>query len=209
MTSTIEAVIFDIGNVLIEWQPERYYDRTIGPDRRRAMFEAVDLHAMNDRIDMGEPFREVIYATAEDYPEWRAEIRDWYEHWIELASPMIPHSVKLLRTLRAKGIPVFSLTNFGIDSFAYAQTQYTFLAEFDRSYVSGHMKVIKPAPRIYEMVEQDCGIAPERLLFADDRADNIAAARARGWQAHLFEGPAGWAEALVAHGLLSDEEAAP
>ena len=54
---SVDAVVFDIGNVLLEWHPERYFDRTIGPERRRAMFAAVDLHAMNDRIDLGEGFR--------------------------------------------------------------------------------------------------------------------------------------------------------
>ena len=79
---TVEAVVFDIGNVLLEWHPERYFDRTIGPERRKAMFADVDLHAMNDRIDLGEGFKDVIYATAEAYPDWRAEIRDWYDNWI-------------------------------------------------------------------------------------------------------------------------------
>jgi 2-haloacid dehalogenase len=159
MTNGIDAVVFDIGNVLIEWQPERYYDATIGEDRRRAMFAEVDLHGMNDRVDMGEGFRDVIYETAEAYPAWRAEIRDWHDNWIKLATPEIPHSVHLMRMLRSKGVPVYALTNFGIESFAYAQTQYDFLNEFDRPYVSGHMRCIKPDPRIYEMVEEDCGLS--------------------------------------------------
>jgi 2-haloacid dehalogenase len=205
----IEAVVFDIGNVLIEWQPERYYDRTIGEDRRRAMFAEVDLHGMNDRVDLGQGFRDVIYETAEAYPHWRAEIRDWHDNWIALAQPPIPRSIGLLRALRARGIPVFALTNFGIESFAYAQTQFDFLNEFDREYVSGRMGVIKPDPRIYEMVEEDCGVPPGRLLFTDDRADNIRAAAARGWAVHHFEGPEGWADALAAHGLLSAAEARP
>ena len=71
------------------------------------------------------------------------------------------------------------------------------------------MGVIKPAPRIYEMLEQDCGVAPERLLFTDDRADNIQAAAARGWQTHQFEGPQGWADRLIAEGLLTLQEATP
>ena len=75
----IEAVVFDIGNVLIEWHPERYFDRTIGEEKRRRLFAEVDLHAMNDRIDLGEGFRDVIYAEAEVRPEWRTEIRDWYD----------------------------------------------------------------------------------------------------------------------------------
>lgn len=204
---TPEAVIFDIGNVLIEWQPERYYDRVIGEERRKEMFATVDLHGMNDKIDMGGDFKEVIYATAEDYPQFRDEIRMWYDNWIELANPVIDHSVRLLRALRAKGVPVFTLTNFGPASFAYAETQFDFLTEFDRRYISGHMKVIKPDPKIYQMVEEDCGIAPEALLFADDRVDNVNMARSRGWQAHLFEGPQGWADELVAKGLLTESEA--
>lgn len=203
----IEAVIFDIGNVLIEWQPERYYDRVIGSDRRRDMFAAVDLHGMNDQVDKGAPFTETIYATAEQHPEWRDEIRQWHDNWIELATPVIPHSVALLRSLRTKGVPVFALTNFGIQSFAYAETQFDFLQDFDRRYISGHMGVTKPDPEIYRMVEEDCGVAPERLLFADDRTDNIAVATARGWNCHLFEHPQGWADRLVAEGLLTTEDA--
>ena len=203
---TPQAVIFDIGNVLIEWQPERFYDRTIGLERRKAMFAEVDLHGMNDAVDLGGHFTETIYGTAENYPEWRDEIRMWHDHWIELASPVIDRSVRLQRALRAKGVPVFSLTNFGIQSFDYAATHYPFLREFDRQFISGHMKVIKPDPKIYEMVEADCGVPAEALLFTDDRKDNIAMAEARGWQTHLFTGPGGWAERLVAAGLLTEEE---
>lgn len=203
-----QAVIFDIGNVLIEWQPERFYDRVIGPERRRAMFAAVDLHDMNDRVDRGGAFAETIYETACAYPDWHDEIRMWHDNWIELASPAIDHSLRLLRALRARGMPVFALTNFGTESFDYAATQYPFLNEFDRHYISGHMKVIKPDPEIYRQVEADCGMHPETLLFTDDRPDNIAIARSRGWQTHLFHGPAGWADVLVSAGLLTRDEAA-
>jgi 2-haloacid dehalogenase len=203
-----QAVVFDIGNVLIEWQPERFYDRVIGEDRRRAMFAEVDLHGMNDRVDMGGHFTETIYATADAYPEWRNEIRMWHDHWIELAQPEIPRSVRLLRALRGKGIPVFSLTNFGIQSFDFAATHYPFLREFDRPYISGHLGIIKPDPNIYEIVETDSGVAPGALLFTDDRTDNIDMAASRGWQTHLFDGPQGWADRLVAAGLLTGKEAA-
>ncbi len=204
---TIEAVVFDIGNVLIEWHPERYFDRIIGSDKRRALFSEVDLHGMNDRIDLGEGFRDVIYSVADANPKWRAEIQDWHDNWIQLASPSIDHSVRLLRALRSSGIPVFSLTNFGIESFAYAQKNYDFLKEFDRDYVSGHLRVIKPDPKIYEILEQDCGIEPSKLLFTDDRADNIAMAKSRGWQTHLFEGAQGWADRLMSANLLKAEQA--
>ena len=205
----IEAVVFDIGNVLIEWVPERYYDRVYGPDRRARLFATVDLHGMNDRIDKGEEFRGTVYACAEANPEFAAMIRDWHDHWIELAAPVIPQSVRCLRALRRNGIPVFALTNFGIGSFDYARSIYRFLEEFDRAYVSGHMGVIKPDPQIYAMLEADCGVLPDRLLFTDDRADNIAAAAARGWHTHHFTGPQGWADRLVAEGLLTPAETRP
>ena len=201
------AVIFDIGNVLTRWQPEAFYDRVIGPDRRRALFAEVDLHAMNDGVDAGALFRETIYDWAESNPDWAAEIRMWYDRWIELASPRIEGSIALLRALRQNGVPVYSLTNFGSHSYEEARSKMDFLSEFDREYVSGRMGVIKPDARIYDMLEQDCGIAPDRLLFTDDKAENITAAARRGWRTHQFETWQGWAQRLVAEGLLTKTEA--
>jgi 2-haloacid dehalogenase len=202
-----EAVIFDIGNVLTEWQPEAFYDRVIGQERRRALFDAVDLHEMNLRVDEGALFRETIYEVADQHPLWATEIRWWYDRWIELASPRIEGSIALLRALRAKGVPVFSLTNFGSYSYEEARDKLDFLSEFDREYVSGRMRVVKPDPQIYAMVEADCALAPDRLLFTDDRADNITAAARRGWRTHQFESWQGWARRLVAEGLLTEGEA--
>ncbi len=206
-TERPDVVIFDIGNVLIEWQPERFYDREIGETRRRAMFDAVDLHWMNERVDRGEHFTDTIYETAETYPEWRNEIRMWHDRWIELASPVIAQSVRLMKALQGKGVPVYSLTNFGIQSYAYAATHYPFLNEFDRDFISGHLGVTKPDPAIYAKVQESSGHEGAAILFADDRPDNIAAAQAFGWQTHLFDGPQGWADRLVSAGLLTPEEA--
>ena len=199
---TIKAVIFDIGNVLLEWNPERFYDAEIGPERREALFAKVDLHAMNDRVDMGENFQQTVYETADAHPDFRSEIRLWHDRWIEMASPAIDRSVQALRALKTNGVPVFALSNFGIQSFAFAQTKYDFLSEFDRSYISGHMGVTKPAPLIYQMVEKDCGLAPSSLFFTDDRVDNIAQADARGWQTHLFDGTDPFITRLINAGLL-------
>ncbi|MEP1961546.1 HAD family hydrolase [Tateyamaria sp.] len=205
---TIKAVVFDIGNVLIEWQPERFYDSVIGETRRREMFAAVDLHAMNDKVDMGAHFTDTVYACADENPEWRDEIRMWHDRWIEMATPVIDHSVRLMTALQAKEMPVFSLTNFGIQSYDFAATHYPFLRAFDRDFISGHMQVIKPDAQIYQMLEDASGLSGADLIFADDRADNIDAAAARGWHTHLFEGPQGWADRLVSEGLLTSAEAA-
>ena len=202
-----QAVIFDIGNVLTAWQPEAFYDRVIGVQRRQALFAAVDLHAMNEAVDAGALFRETIYGWAERVPDWADEIRMWYDRWDELASPRIEGSIRLQRALRAKAVPVFALTNFGRYSWDEALPKLDFLSDFDRAYVSGVMGVTKPDARIYAMVEADCGLPPESLLFTDDKAENIAAAARRGWRTHQFESWQGWAARLVAEGLLTRAEA--
>jgi 2-haloacid dehalogenase len=109
--------------------------------------------------------------------------------------------------LRRKGVPVFALTNFGSYSYEEAREKLDFLSEFDREYVSGRLFVSKPEPRIFEIVEEDSGIPADRLIFTDDRADNIAAAARRGWRTHQFESWQGWARRLVAEGLLTEGEA--
>lgn len=205
---TPQAVIFDIGNVLIEWNPERYYDRAIGEDRRRELFAQVDLPGMNARVDLGENFTSVVTGFARQHPDWQADIMLWHDSWIEMAQPAIDRSVRLLRALRRADVPVLALSNFGIETFEIAVSHYPFLEEFDRRYISGHMGAMKPDPRIYAAVEADCGLPPQALLFTDDRPENIAAAAARGWQTHLFDGPQGWADRLVRAGLVTPEAAA-
>lgn len=203
-----EAVIFDIGNVLIEWHPIRFYDRVLGEAARRRLFEEVDLHGTNLKVDAGADFHESIAALANAHPEHRDAILMWRDNWLEMCTPVIERSVRLLGALRARGIPVFALTNFGAATFEIARANYPFLNDFDRRYVSAHLKVMKPEPRIYEIVEEDSSLAPAALLFADDRPENVEAAAARGWRAHLFDGPEGWASRLVSEGLLTEEEAA-
>lgn len=204
---TIQAVVFDIGNVLIEWDPERFFDSEIGPDRRRAFFAAVDMSGVNERSDMGEAFHKLMAETAAAHPDWETEVNIWRDRWIDLASPAIDHSVRLMAALQARKVPVFSLSNFGVQTYDIAAAKYPFLRHFDRDFVSGHLRMMKPDPAIYQHLEQESGIAPDALLFADDRADNIVAATARGWQTHLFEHPQGWADRLVSEGLLTAEEA--
>ena len=204
---TIDAIVFDIGNVLLEWHPERFYDTQIGPDRRRALFAEVDIHGMNLNVDRGHDWRSSVYALADQHPEWQDEIRQWHDSWQQLAAPEIPHSTRLLRALKSTGTPVFALSNIGIETFEIACKSYPVLNEFDRSYVSGYMQTLKPEAEIYARLEADCGVAPGHLLFADDRVENTEAAEARGWRTHLFTTPDGWANRLVREGLLTDEQA--
>ncbi|KIC35837.1 HAD family hydrolase [Leisingera sp. ANG-M7] len=204
----IDAVVFDIGRVLIEWEPERFYDSRIGAARRKQLFDQVPLHGMNLNVDRGHPFRGSVYALAEQHPEWREEIRWWHDCWLQMVPREIPHSVRLMQALQAKGTPVFALSNFGAETFEIACAAYPALRDFDRTFVSAHLKCIKPEPEIYAILERETGVAPDRLLFTDDRPENIEAADARGWQTHLFTAPAPFAARLVQAGLLTGQDAA-
>jgi 2-haloacid dehalogenase len=199
----IEAVVWDLGMVLINFDPEGFYDREIGSERRQQLFDAVDMHAYNVRVDAGEPLIETFQEAAGETPEWADEIMLWATRWIDMASPSIPGSVALLEQLKAQGTRLLALTNFGVDTFEIASAHYPFLDLFDELYVSGRLKMIKPDAGIYEALEKGCGLRPQGLLFTDDRPENIAAAAARGWQTHLFEGPQGWADCLTRHGVLT------
>ena len=204
---TAKAVVFDIGNVLVTWQPEAFFDREIGADRRIAMFSETGILLLNEEIDNGAPFRASVEGLARRHPQWEAELMLWRDRWTDLVLPVIDGSVALLRALKAKGVPVFALTNFGSETFVTAQEVFPFLREFDRAWVSADLRVMKPDPRIYQILETDSGLSGPDLIFTDDKAENIQAAAARGWQTHLFTGWQGWARRLVEDGFLTEQEA--
>lgn len=202
----IRAVVFDIGNVLVEWHPERTFDALIGEERRRALFANVDLETMNKRVDLGEEIADVVAETAGKHPEYHDEILLWHTRWVDMVAPVIPESIAMLRALRTNGVPVFALSNFGTSTLDLADTIYPALTEFDQRFISGHLRVMKPDPAIYEVVERETGLDPTTLLFTDDKAENTQAASKRGWQTHLFEGPGGLLDRLVSEGLLRRED---
>lgn len=204
-----DAVIFDIGNVLVEWNPHAFYDRLIAPEERQRLFAEVPLEEMNRAVDRGAPMAAAVEALAAQHPDRAELIRQWHLGWAQMFAPVIQPSVRLLLALKARGVPVFALTNFGRETFTLAEAMHPFLKLFDRRFVSGELGVLKPEPEIYAVVEAATGIAPARLLFTDDSAANVAAAAARGWGVHHFTGPEGWAARLVAEGLLAETETRP
>lgn len=202
----IKAVVLDIGNVLIRWDPEGFYDDRIGADRRKRLFAEVPLIEMNKRIDHGAPFRKTVAEVAGAHPDWHDEIMLWHDDWLGMTAPDRPRMVELARAVRANGAQVWALSNFGIETLALADAAYPFLTEFDRRIISGELGVCKPEPDIFEAVEAQ-GVAPHHLLYTDDTPANVDAAAARGWKTHLFDGVEGWEQRLVAEGLLKAAEA--
>ena len=202
----IEAVIFDIGHVLVEWHPERPFDRILGRARRKDLFERVDFESMNIRCDQGADLDEELRALVASHPDCADDVMIWRNHWMEMLAPDLPESAGILRALRSRGMPVHALSNFGSLTFELAERRYPILSEFDRRFISGHLGMIKPDPAIYAHVERALDLLPDTLFFTDDRQENIAAANARGWQTHLFETPSGLAHRLCSEGLLPEED---
>ena len=206
---TIEAVVFDIGNVLVEWHPERTFDRLVGAARRKALFARVDFHGMNIRSDAGvEDMWDGVEALAAAHPEDADDIRLWSKHWIDMFGPDLPRSARILRALRAKGVPVYALSNFGDRTFDLGVKKYPVLREFDHQFISARLRLMKPDPAIYAEVETQTRHAPPEMLFIDDRQENVDAALARGWHGHLMTTEAGLAGRMVDEGLLTETEAA-
>ena len=199
--SGIKAVVFDIGNVLVGWQPEVYFDSQIGEARRKRLFAEVDLDGMNLRVDRGAPFEGSVRALAAQHPDWADDIMHWHDRWSQMFTPVIAENVALLRGLRLQGMPVFALSNFGRETFDIACATHAFLNEFDQRYISGHLGVLKPEADIYAIVERESGIEPENLFFIDDKPENVAAARARGWVGHVFQNTAALLADLEQHGI--------
>ena len=193
----VRAVVFDIGNVLIRWDPAVHYDRVIGEEARRALFAAVDLHGMNLAVDAGADLHDSVEALATRHPDHARDIRRWRDEWPDFVQGPIDGSVAILRRLRAAGFPVFALTNFGHAPLAMADAAYPFLRDFDARFVSAELGLLKPDPAIYAAVETATGLPPDALFFTDDRPENIEAAAARGWRTHLFRDPATLETVLV------------
>lgn len=197
-----EIVVFDIGNVLLDWSPDRLY-RELIPDEaaRAAFFAGLPLDEMNLQGDREGGLQKVVEALAERYPEEAPLILAWWAGWEKMCGGLIGESVALRDAARAAGHGVWALSNFAADSWARCRKLYPALADFDGMVISGEEKTVKPEPAIYEALERRAGKTGAALFLIDDRAANVAAARARGWGGHVFESPAGARAALRAAGV--------
>jgi len=183
-------VVFDIGNVLVRWNPRNLFRKTMRDEARMERFLAaalsVDFVALTD---IAADFSNAIAERARAFPEFARELHLFDERWVETIGGPIEENVALLRRLKAAGRPVYGLSNFASVKFAVAQRMYDFLREFDVCVVSGHVGVVKPDPRIYRILFERIGRRPEELLFIDDSLSNVEAARALGMAAiHYLPG---------------------
>jgi 2-haloacid dehalogenase len=185
----IKAAVFDIGNVLVRWDPMPLY-RKLVPDEteRSALFDRIGFDAMNHRGDRDGSLQAEVEALAKAHPADARRIMAWWERWPEMLGPAIPETAATLQAAKARGLHVAALSNFAADTWEIAQPLFPVLQQFETAVISGHEGHAKPEGRIYEIVEERLGLAGSQIWFIDDRPGNVAAARHRGWQAVLFQG---------------------
>ncbi|MEQ8815480.1 MAG: HAD family phosphatase [Thalassobaculum sp.] len=195
----IDAVVFDVGQVLIEWDPRHLYRRVFThadatPDEARvAWFLTEVCHpAWNVEQDRGRSIADAEAEALARHPEMGPAIRSFYGRFQTMIPGPIPGTVAVLEALKAAGFPVHGLTNFGAETFPPTRARFGFLNAFDTVVVSGEEGVVKPDPRIYEILIERASLTPARTAFVDDSAANIEAAEKLGFQAHLFTGAGGF-----------------
>ncbi|MCI4663647.1 MAG: HAD family phosphatase [Neomegalonema sp.] len=179
-----EIVVFDVGNVLIEWDPRHLY-RKLLPDAAHVeqFLEQVCTTAWNEEQDRGRRWAEAVAERIALFPTHSDLIRAYDTRWMEMAPGPIAANVALLRLLRARGTPVYGLTNFSAEKWAACCERFDFLTEFDGVVVSADVGAIKPEPEIYRILFERYAIDPATAVFLDDRADNCAASEAAGMAA--------------------------
>lgn len=189
MPGAIQAVIFDFGGVLIEWDPRRVFQRYF-PSRPQAMeqfLREVNFAGWNALQDKGRSFSEGIALLAAEYPRYAPAIRAFWEHWEDSIGGPIPDSISILRRLKQAGYPLYGLSNWSAETFPIIEERYDFFELFNDIIISGQVKLIKPDPAIFKLAQQRIGLPASSCLLIDDSQANTEAASRLGYATVLFE----------------------
>lgn len=200
---SVQAVIFDFGNVLIGWDPEHLYQHLI-PDasERRFFLDQICNTEWNLQQDYGRPWAEAIEAKVAQHPGYESLIRAFRTRARDMLTGLIPEGNELLAKLREAGVPCHGLTNWSADTFEECRPQLSFLSHLQHVAVSGHLNMGKPQPGIYLHLLDLIGLPAEACAFIDDSPANIAAAERLGMAGILFRNDGTTEARLRATGLV-------
>lgn len=202
MTNRVNTVVFDLGGVLIDWNPRHLYRKLLPDEAAIEDFLAnVCTGEWNLSHDAGRPFAEGIAERSALFPDKADLIRAYFDRHPEMIAGAIDGTVTLLERLLKADVPVYALTNWSAETFAIERPMFPFLEKFRDIVVSGVEKVIKPDPAIYRLVCKRGGFAPHHAVFIDDSEKNVAGARQFGMGAIHFRSPEQLAGELAALGF--------
>jgi 2-haloacid dehalogenase len=197
------AVLFDLGGVLIDWNPRHLYRRLFVDEAAMERFLAtVCTQAWNEEQDAGRRFCDGVELLLARHPQYASEITAFDLRWGEMLKGAIEESVAAVAELRGRRVPLFALTNWSAEKFPLARTRFPFLEWFDGIIVSGEERLKKPDPRIYHIAIERFSLEPSTTLYVDDSEVNVAAAALLGFKTHRFVAAAALRNQLVGCGLL-------
>ena len=199
---TIESILFDLGNVLIRWDPRNHYrDRFDSEAQMESFLTEVATGAWNHEMDLGKPFAQAIAERSMLFPEHASLLAEWQSEWERMLGGAVDESVELLGQLRDAGYRLAALTNWSAETFPVARTRFPFLGWFEDIVISGVEGLAKPDPAMFALSLRRTGFVAERTVFIDDNLPNIVGAKAAGMHAIHFGSPGQCREELRAMGV--------
>ena len=184
----IKNIVFDFGGVLVDWNPRYLYDKYFGDAEQSQWFlDNICLYSWNLQMDGGKPFAEGVKELQAEHPEWAEAIAIYLTRWVEMMGGEVAGTADVFRSAKAAGYKIYGLTNWAAETFPMIRDTYPVFQEFDGIVVSGEEHLLKPDAAIYRCLLERYALRAEESLFIDDNRDNVAAARAIGMEAVLFE----------------------
>lgn len=201
---TIDTLVFDLGGVLIDWNPEYLYNKIIPDEQERKWFlSTICTPDWNEEQDAGRSLQEATDYLVRKFPEHEKSIRAYYGRWKEMLGGPIHETVEIFREVKNRGkLKLYALTNWSAETFPVALELYDFLHWFDGRLVSGEEKVRKPFPEIYKLLIERFQIDPKHAIYVDDNIRNVLPARDLGFVGIHFRTPALFKEELKKLGVL-------
>ncbi len=191
MTTTIHAVIFDFGNVLLEWNPRLVYRRYFPNDEEgmeRFLHEVNFMH-WNEQQDKGRAFAEGVAELSKQFPKYADLIQAYHDDWEHSIGHYFAGTVEIMKQLKKAGYSLYGLSNWSAETFPIAREKYDFFALLDEIVISGEVGTIKPEPEIFEILLRKIGRPSNECLFIDDAIANIEQARKMGFATIHFQSP--------------------
>ena len=199
----VEAVVFDVGRVLIQWELRALFEKLIDDPAELDWFLAnVVTEEWHFQHDAGRPLGEMVPERQAEFAEHAALIEAYATRFLETIPGRVPGTAALVERLAARGMPLYAITNFGAEFWAMFRPTEPVLDRFAEIVVSGQEKLAKPDPAIFELAAGRFGHAPGAMLFIDDNLANVDAARSLGWQVHHFTDAEDLEGDLAARGLI-------
>lgn len=191
MTTPIKAIIFDFGNVLLDWNPRYVYQRYFpdDPEGMERFFNEVDFMNWNMQQDKGRPFAEGVAVLSQQFPHHSHLIQAYQDHWIESVGNPINGTIGIVNRLKKAGYSVYGLSNWSAETFPSVRKKYDFFDLLDDFVISGEVGQVKPGHEIFHIMLEKIGHPAQACLFIDDSPTNISQAQKMGFATIHFQSP--------------------